>query len=410
MAPVKRLIAAAGLLLVAAPVTTALTPINVAIRQALKEQAMGSAHSEQFETSAAAFAGRPSFNISVPIDHFHNESRYEPHSDGFYDLRYWFDASNYRPGGPVIVLHSGEFSSTARLPYLEHGIVPILTKATGGVGVLLEHRYYGTSFPVPDLGVENMRFLSTEQALADTAYFARNVRFPGLEHVNLTAPTTPYIIYGGSYAGAFAALTRKAYPDVYWGGISSSGVTAAIEDYWEYFEAHRLFSPAGCAEANQRVIQVVDSILFADDRKHAHQFKSLFRLQHLQDSDFAETISIGMYMMQSTNWDAEVDEFGYGHYCAAVTSEAVLFASTAHLLPTAKKYAEFAGFDDNEVDKVAHNLINFIGWVKSSIRKDMETACRGKTIEECFSRDGQIDRIDLSAGWLRSWMYQTCTE
>ena len=52
----------------------------------------------------------PAYNFSVPVDPFHNESRYEPHSNESYNVRYWFDASNYKPGGPVIVLQSGETS------------------------------------------------------------------------------------------------------------------------------------------------------------------------------------------------------------------------------------------------------------------------------------------------------------
>ena len=64
----------------------------------------------------------PAYNFSVPVDHFHNESRYAPHSDESFNLRYWFDASNYKPGGPVIVLQSGETSGVGRLPFLEKGM------------------------------------------------------------------------------------------------------------------------------------------------------------------------------------------------------------------------------------------------------------------------------------------------
>jgi hypothetical protein len=117
--------------------------------------------------------------------------------------RYWYDATYYKPGGPVITLCSGEDPGPDRLPYLQKGIVYQLAKATHGIGVVLEHRYYGTSFPVPDLSVENMRFLTTEQALADTAYFAENIVFEGLEDLKLTASDAPWIVYGGSYAGAF---------------------------------------------------------------------------------------------------------------------------------------------------------------------------------------------------------------
>ena len=159
----------------------------------------------------------PAYNLSVPIDHFHNESMYEPHSSGMFNLRYFFDATYYKPGGPVIVLASGEDEATDRLPYLQKGIAHQLAVATNGIAVVLEHRYYGTSFPTPDLSTENLRFLTTQQALADTAFFARNVVFEGLEDQNLTAPHTAYIAYGGSYAGAFVAFLRKTYPDTYFG-------------------------------------------------------------------------------------------------------------------------------------------------------------------------------------------------
>ena len=162
----------------------------------------------------------PAYNLSVPIDHFHNDSLYEPHSNGKFNLRSWFDATYYKTGGPVIVLQSGETDGTDRLPYLQKGLLHHMAKATNGIGVVLEHRYYGTSFPTPDLSTENMRFLTTDQALADEVYFAKNVVFKGLEHVDLTAPNVAYIGYGGSYAGAFNAFLRKLYPDVFWGESS----------------------------------------------------------------------------------------------------------------------------------------------------------------------------------------------
>lgn len=153
----------------------------------------------------------------MPIDHFHNDSLYEPHSDGNFNLRYWFDATYYKTGGPVIVLQSGETDGTGRLGFLQKGLLHQMAVATNGIGVVLEHRYYGTSIPTEDLSTENLRFLTTDQALADMAYFAQNVEFAGLEGKNITAPNVAYIGYGGSYAGAFVAFLRKLYPDVYWG-------------------------------------------------------------------------------------------------------------------------------------------------------------------------------------------------
>ena len=73
-----------------------------------------------------------------PVDHT------DP-SQGTFKQRYWINTRHYVPGsgGPVIVLDGGETSGEDRLPFLDTGIVEILANATGGVGVVLEHRYYG---------------------------------------------------------------------------------------------------------------------------------------------------------------------------------------------------------------------------------------------------------------------------
>ena len=138
------------------------------------------------------------------MDHFHNDSKYEPHSDETFPLRYWFDATHYRYPGPVIVLLGGETGGEDRLPFLHHGILQELIEAVHGVGVVLEHRFYGDSFPTDNLSVESLRFLDTQQALADVAYFANNVRFKGLEGYMLTSKFTAWFPYGGSYAGSMA--------------------------------------------------------------------------------------------------------------------------------------------------------------------------------------------------------------
>ena len=81
-------------------------------------------------TANAAALSYPEYNISVPIDHFHNDSIYEPHSNGTFNMRYWFDAQFYKPGGPVIALMSGETDGEDRWPFLQKGIVYQLAKAT----------------------------------------------------------------------------------------------------------------------------------------------------------------------------------------------------------------------------------------------------------------------------------------
>ncbi|KAK2046182.1 serine carboxypeptidase S28 [Colletotrichum somersetense] len=350
------------------------------------------------------------YNLSVPVDHFHNDSIYEPHSNETFPLRYWYDDRFYKPGGPVIALAGGETSGDGRLPFLQKGIVAILAEATNGVGIILEHRYYGKSYPTTDFSTKNLRFLTTDQALADTAYFAKHVLFPGkLATLNLTAPGTPWIMYGGSYAGAFVAFLRKVYPDVFWGAISSSGVTAAVVDFWEYYEAARLYAPEGCAETTQKLTHVVDNILLQKGNTTEDDvitLKTAFGLQNVTDkSDFASTIRNGISGLQSRNWDPAVDNRAFLRYCGNLTSDEVIWPATETLDPTLRYLLEVGGYED-ELDELIPRFKNHIGYVNLT----RVSNCR-RTQDECFGSGSEEDYADddLNADW-RLWPYQYCTQ
>ena len=73
-----------------------------------------------------------------PLDHFSKSSE-------TWRQRYWVNDRHYKPksgkAAPVIVIDGGETSGENRLPFLDTGIAEILARATGGIGVVLEHRY-----------------------------------------------------------------------------------------------------------------------------------------------------------------------------------------------------------------------------------------------------------------------------
>ena len=73
-----------------------------------------------------------------PLDHFSNTSE-------TWLQRYWVNDRHYKPDSgrtvPVIVIDGGETSGEDRLPFLDTGIAEILANATGGIGIVLEHRY-----------------------------------------------------------------------------------------------------------------------------------------------------------------------------------------------------------------------------------------------------------------------------
>ncbi|KAI0490308.1 peptidase S28 [Xylaria cf. heliscus] len=349
----------------------------------------------------------PEYNLSTPIDHFHNDSLYEPHSDDKFNLRYWFDAQYYKPGGPVIVLCGGETDGAGRLPFLQKGIVYQLAKATNGLGVILEHRYYGSSIPTKDFSTQSLRFLTTDQALADTAFFANNVKFAGLENVDLSPKNTPWIAYGGSYAGAFVALLRKLYPDQYWGAISSSGVPEAIWDYYKYFEAAAVYGPAACVENTRKITDIIDKILIGKKgSKYVGQLKSVFGLPNVtHDGDFATIVSGGIGGLQGLNWDPTQSSNAFFDYCDIVSSNKLNYPNTESLRKSVNELITVAGYG-REVNTLSNHVLNYVGYylpTAASCTSQNQDDCFGTYDTDFYSQDS------ISDSW-RLWPYQYCTQ
>ena len=68
------------------------------------------------------------------------------------------------------------------------------------------------------------------------------------------------------------------------GAISSSGVTEAIYDYWEYYEPVREYGPPDCILATQKLTNIVDNILLGDNSTVGliRELKTAFGLQDVQ--------------------------------------------------------------------------------------------------------------------------------
>lgn len=83
--------------------------------------------------------------------------------------------------------------------------------------VVIEHRFYGESYPTDDTSNAGMRFHSSEQALADAAQFIRWYK----NQTGLNGVKT--VLFGGSYGGNLVAWARELYPNDFNIGVSSSG-------------------------------------------------------------------------------------------------------------------------------------------------------------------------------------------
>lgn len=267
-------------------------------------------HFSAFATAAAVLAGlttaqvgpigqngRPSTyysqNFTQLIDHFQNSSRYAPNTNGTFNQRYWIDNSYYKSGGPVFLYIGGEVAGESRFSNLQTGIIQILMNATNGLGIILENRYYGESWPFENSSTDNLRYLTTEQTIADNAYFAQHVTLPAniTNGKNLSAPGTPWILYGGSLAGAQTAFSLVQYSGLLWGGIAASGVVHPVLGYPEWYNPIQKNGPSDCISRINAIIDKTDSLIRANNTQAIQQLKNIFGLGSLSSlGDFAMTV------------------------------------------------------------------------------------------------------------------------
>lgn len=140
--------------------------------------------------------------------------------------------------------------------------------------------------------MDELLFLTTNQTIADNAYFAQNAVFPGINGT-LTAPGTPWILYGGSLAGAQTAASIKVHGDVLYGGIAASAPIKVSVGYPEWYNPIQKYAPQDCVTRINNIVDKFDSLITKNNTKAINEFKALFGLESLTDNrDFAAAIAV----------------------------------------------------------------------------------------------------------------------
>ncbi|KAI1267834.1 extracelular serine carboxypeptidase-like protein [Xylariaceae sp. FL1019] len=259
------------------------------------------------------------------INHFPENGL--PFANETFRQRYYFDDSYYQPGGPVYLYIGGETSGPSRFSNLQTGIIQILMQETHGLGVILENRYYGQSSPFTTSTTDQLAFLTTAQTIADNNNFAQNAVFPGVNG-SLTAPGTPWIMYGGSLAGAQTAFTVKTYGDVIYGGIASSAVIHATVGYSDWYQPILKYGPQDCIGRITAITDKFDALIAANNSAAIVQLKTIFGLESLTDHrDFATAITNpignpGSYLVdtwQELNWNSTYGARDFFWFCGNIT-------------------------------------------------------------------------------------------
>lgn len=169
------------------------------------------------------------------------------HSDpskGTFSQAYWWSTEYWTgPGAPVVFFTPGEVAAAGYTGYLTNKtITGLFAQAIGGATILMEHRYWGDSSPYSVLTTENLTYLTLENSIKDTTYFANNVQLPFDTNGSSNAQNAPWVMAGGSYSGALTAWVASVDPGTYWAYYATSAVVQAIDDFVSFdslMYAHR---------------------------------------------------------------------------------------------------------------------------------------------------------------------------
>lgn len=159
--------------------------------------------------------------VDLRVDHFNPLDRRS------FDGRYFHNNEFFLPGGPIFIYVSSGFEVYD--DFLLRGNIFEIASDTRGHLFALEHRFYGTSRPTEDTSVENLRFLTVHQALADLAQFINFIRanYYGAQNSRV-------ILWGQGYGGSLAVWARQKYPSLVDGAFASSAPINAVLEHPQF--------------------------------------------------------------------------------------------------------------------------------------------------------------------------------
>ncbi|KAI0048182.1 peptidase S28 [Auriscalpium vulgare] len=331
-----------------------------------------------------------------PVDTVYTFDQLIDHNNpglGTFQQRYWSNWEFYQPGGVIVFNTPGESNAEGYMPFLTNdSINGQIAQAHNGATVMLEHRFYGFSNPLPDLSVESLRFHTIQQAIDDLEYFAKNAKlpFPGGDQVG--PDKVPWVLVGGSYAGALTAFTNVNKPGLFAAYYASSAVVESITNLWAWFEPVRLHMPQNCSLDVQAAIARFDSILTGKNQTAISALKASFGLEDLaHPEDFAVALKNNLWAWQFLGPSSGDDASVFYDFCDALE---VVDGANAGPNGRGGEYA-LAAWGKYWTDGYYTSLCGDM---------DAETCLGSYNASDTYFTSTAIDNYD------RSWMWIVCNE
>ncbi|KAI8326127.1 peptidase S28 [Martensiomyces pterosporus] len=242
------------------------------------------ASGQKNNTSSSIPASSTPFWFPQPVDHFGLNS-------STWNQQYVYNATFYKPGGPIYILSPGESSLSNR--YTDNSHFNSLAQRTNGLVVAVEHRFYGKSNPMPDLSGASLKYHTLENVLEDYASFARAAKSAPSKVFAVPVRTGAKIIFaGGSYSGSLAALMRTKYPRLVDGAWASSAVVYGRLQNYQFDQSFgRHLTVLGCGSRFSQAVKDLDIILLSGNETAISEVQTRFGAPPLTPRDFAGLVS-----------------------------------------------------------------------------------------------------------------------
>lgn len=330
---------------------------------------------QQSSTVATPFSAEPKEQyFTQKLDHF---DRQETRT---WKQRYFMNDTFWNPddAGPIFFQVGGEGAISSE--YVTSLEMAHYAQHFGALMVALEHRFYGKSKPLSNLTTPNLRFLSSQQALADAAYFLESFK------KTVGCKTCPIITFGCSYPGALAAWFRIKYPTVTLGSVASSAPVQATLDFLQYLDVVEqsisYFTGKVCDNLIRNATSEIQQMLQSDSGKK--KVEEMFNVcQPLNTS-----LDIATFMSSLMgNWMGTVQYNDENGNPITVKSLCQMMVNTSKTKSPLQAYVEISNLFLNA----------------------SEDSCLDASYNHSLTDVLNTTQNEESVG-IRSWTYQTCAE
>ena len=286
--------------------------------------------------------------------------------------------------GPVFYFLCGEYECPG---VMTERLFPVqLALENSGLIVVVEHRYFGYSYPTPPGNDTDLALLTSKQALQDFALFQiwfqeQFINIPYQRTPPFSPSSTsshgiynPWIVVGGSYPGALSAWYRLKYPHLVIGSLASSAVVNAVYNFTDFDKQVRISSSLPGTVGVVGNDKCTDALV-AIGKAIEGQIPSVY-----SEFQAADGMDAGDFMFLIADVAAESIQYGHRHLlCDSIT-------------PTYVSYLNGKSNVDDLVGVYANYTINYYYSVLGN---------------NAAGYDRRTFHADSTS---RSWWYMTCAE